>query len=98
MTVFTLCSINESSSRKFRREVIATSIRAVEIIRDLQRVQMLAIVHAIDSRSRDCGNDSFFLQRRPMLAIVRAIDSRSRDHGNDGFFYSACQCWQCYAL
>jgi hypothetical protein len=27
----------------------------------LQRVQMLAMVHAIDSRSRDCGNDEFLL-------------------------------------
>jgi hypothetical protein len=52
----------------------------------LQRTPMLAIVRAIDSRSRDCGNDGIFLQRRPMLAMLLAIDSRSRDCGNDCFF------------
>jgi hypothetical protein len=48
------------SSWKFRRGEITTSIRPAEIIRDLQRVQMLAILHAADSRSRDCGNDEVF--------------------------------------
>jgi hypothetical protein len=49
------------SSWKFRRDEITTLIRPAEIIRDLQRVQMLAILHAIDSRSGDCGNDKFLL-------------------------------------
>jgi hypothetical protein len=49
------------SSWKFRRGEITTSIRPAEIIRDLQRVQMLAISRAADSRSRDCGNDRFLL-------------------------------------
>jgi aminoglycoside phosphotransferase (APT) family kinase protein len=31
-----------------------------EIIRDLQSVQTLAMLHAADSRSKDCGNDGFF--------------------------------------
>jgi hypothetical protein len=45
------------SSWKFRRDEITTLIRPAEIIRDLQRVQMLATLRAIDSRSGDCGND-----------------------------------------
>jgi hypothetical protein len=49
------------SSRKFRRGEITTLIRFSEIIRDLQRVQMLAILRAIDSRSRDSGNDEVLL-------------------------------------
>jgi hypothetical protein len=49
------------SSRKFRRGEITTLIRPAEIIRDLQRIQMLAILRAADSRSRDCGNDGFLL-------------------------------------
>jgi hypothetical protein len=53
--------ISSRSSRKFRRGEITTLIRPAEIIRDLQRVQMLAISRAIDSRSRDCGNDGFLL-------------------------------------
>jgi hypothetical protein len=72
------------SSRKFRRGEITTLIRPVEIIRDLQRAPTSAISHAIDSRSRDCGNDGVLLWRGPMSAISRAIDSRSRDCGNDG--------------
>jgi hypothetical protein len=76
------------SSWKFRRGEITTSIRPAEIIRDLQRVQMLATLRVIDSRSRDCGNDGF-LQSAQMLATLRAIDSRSRDCGNDGFLQSA---------
>jgi hypothetical protein len=49
------------SSRKFRGGEMPTLIRPAEIIRDLQRVQMLAILRAIDSRSRDCGNDEVWL-------------------------------------
>jgi hypothetical protein len=49
------------SSRKFRGGEITTLIRFSEIIRDLQRVQMLATLHAIDSRSKDCGNDGVLL-------------------------------------
>jgi hypothetical protein len=45
---------------------------------------MLAILRAIDSRSRDCGNDEVWLWRTQMLATLRAIDSRSEDCGNDG--------------
>jgi hypothetical protein len=56
-----------------------------EIIRDLQSVPTPAMLHAADSRSRDCGNDGFFLQSAPTPAILRAVDSRSRDRGNDGF-------------
>jgi hypothetical protein len=52
--------LSSRSSRKFRRDEITTLIRPVEIIRDLQRVQMLAILRAIDSRSGDCGNDEVF--------------------------------------
>jgi hypothetical protein len=59
---FLLCDqLSRLSSRKFRRGEITTSIRPAEIIRDLQRVQMLATLHAVDSRSRDCGNDGFLL-------------------------------------
>jgi hypothetical protein len=72
------------SSRKFRCDGITTLIRPAEIIRDLQRIQMLAISRAADSRSKDCGNDGVFLQRIQMLAISRAADSRSGDCGNDG--------------
>jgi hypothetical protein len=49
---------------KFRRGEITTSIRPAEIIRDLQRIQMLAISRAVDSRSKDCGNDGFFYSVR----------------------------------
>jgi hypothetical protein len=48
------------SSWKFRHGEITTLIRPAEIIRDLQRVQMLATLHAADSRSGDCGNDGVF--------------------------------------
>jgi hypothetical protein len=48
------------SSWKFRRGEITTLIRFSEIIRDLQRVQMLAISRAADSRLKDCGNDGGF--------------------------------------
>jgi hypothetical protein len=74
------------SSRKFRRGEITTLIRPAEIIRDLQRAQMLAILRAIDSRSRDCGNDEVWLWRAPTLVISRVVDSRSRDCGNDEVF------------
>jgi hypothetical protein len=47
------------SSRKFRRGEITPLIRPAEIIRDLQRAPMSAILRAIDSRSGDCGNDGF---------------------------------------
>jgi hypothetical protein len=61
MTRFLLCDqLSSRSSRKFRRGEITTLIRPAEIIRDLQRVQMLAILHAIDSRLGDCGNDGIF--------------------------------------
>jgi hypothetical protein len=61
MTGFLLCDqLSRLSSRKFRRGEITTSIRSAEIIRDLQRVQMLATLRAVDSRSRDCGNDEVF--------------------------------------
>jgi hypothetical protein len=86
------------SSWKFRRGEITTSIRPAEIIRDLQRIQTLAILRAADSRSKNCGNDGVFLQRIQMLAISRAVDSRSKDCGNDGVFYSARQRWQFHAL
>jgi hypothetical protein len=57
-----LCDqLSSLSSWKFRRGEITTLIRFSEIIRDLQRVQMLAISLAIDSRSGDCGNDGFLL-------------------------------------
>jgi hypothetical protein len=49
------------SSWKFRRGEITTLIRPAEIIRDLQRVQMLAISRAADSRSKDCRNENFLL-------------------------------------
>jgi hypothetical protein len=49
------------SSRKFRRGEITTLIRFSEIIRDLQRAPTPATLRAIDSRSRDCGNDGFLL-------------------------------------
>jgi hypothetical protein len=55
------CQLSSLSSRKFRRGEITTLIRFSEIIRDLQRVQMLAILRAIDSRSRDSGNDEVLL-------------------------------------
>jgi hypothetical protein len=59
---FLLCDqLSSLSSRKFRRDEIPTLIRPAEIIRDLQRVQMLATLHAADSRSGDCGNDGFLL-------------------------------------
>jgi hypothetical protein len=62
MMSFLLCDqLSSLSSRKFRGGEIPTLIRPVEIIRDLQRVQMLAILRAIDSRSRDCGNDGVLL-------------------------------------
>jgi hypothetical protein len=48
---------------------------------------MLAILRAIDSRSRDCGNDEVWLWRAPTSAISRAIDSCSKDCGNDGFYF-----------
>jgi hypothetical protein len=35
-------------------------MQSAEIIRDLQRTQTLAILRAVDSRSRDCGNDGFY--------------------------------------
>jgi hypothetical protein len=61
MTRFLLCDqLSSRSSRKFRRDGITTLIRPAEIIRDLQRVQMLATLRAADSRSRDCGNDGGF--------------------------------------
>jgi hypothetical protein len=59
---FLLCDqLSSRSSRKFRRGEITTLIRPAEIIRDLQRAQMLAILRAIDSRSGDCGNDGSFV-------------------------------------
>jgi uncharacterized ferredoxin-like protein len=58
---FLLCDqLSSRSSRKFRGDGITTLIRLAEIIRDLQRAPKLATLHAIDSRSRDCGNDEFF--------------------------------------
>jgi hypothetical protein len=58
---FLLCDqLSSLSSRKFRGDGITTLIRLAEIIRDLQRAPKLATLHAIDSRSRDCGNDEFF--------------------------------------
>jgi mRNA-degrading endonuclease toxin of MazEF toxin-antitoxin module len=57
-----LCDqLSSLSSRKFRRDEITTLIRPAEIIRDLQRIQMLATLRAIDSRSGDCGNDGLLL-------------------------------------
>jgi hypothetical protein len=59
---FLLCDqLSSRSSRKFRGGEIPTLIRPAEIIRDLQRAPKLATLHAIDSRSRDCGNDEFLL-------------------------------------
>jgi hypothetical protein len=56
-----LCDqLSSRSSRKFLGDGITTLIRLAEIIRDLQRAPKLATLHAIDSRSRDCGNDEFF--------------------------------------
>jgi hypothetical protein len=52
--------LSSRSSWKFRRGEITTLIRFSEIIRDLQRAPMLTISRAIDSRSRDCGNDGGF--------------------------------------
>jgi hypothetical protein len=58
---FLLCDqLSSLSSWKFRRGEITTLIRPAEIIRDLQRAQMLATLHAVDSRSKDCGNDGVF--------------------------------------
>jgi hypothetical protein len=71
------------SSWKFSGGEIPTLIRLSEIIRDLQRAQMLAMLCAIDSRSRDCGNDGVWLWCEQTLAMLCAIDSRSRDCGND---------------
>jgi hypothetical protein len=62
MTSFLLCDqLSSRSSRKFRGGEIPTLIRPAEIIRDLQRAPKLATLHAIDSRSRDCGNDGVLL-------------------------------------
>jgi uncharacterized ferredoxin-like protein len=59
---FLLCDqLSSRSSRKFRGDGITTLIRLAEIIRDLQRAPTPATLHAIDSRSRDCGNDGFLL-------------------------------------
>jgi hypothetical protein len=81
-----LCDqLSSLSSRKFRGGDIPTLIRPVEIIRDLQSAPTSATLRAIDSRSRDCGNDGVFLQSAPMSAMLRAADSRSEDCGNDGF-------------
>jgi hypothetical protein len=58
---FLLCDqLPSLSSWKFRRDGITILIRPAEIIRDLQRVQMLATLRVADSRSRDCGNDGGF--------------------------------------
>jgi hypothetical protein len=57
-------------------------MQSAEIIRDLQSAQTSATLRAVDSRSRDCGNDGVLLQRAKMLAISRAVDSRSKDCGN----------------
>jgi uncharacterized ferredoxin-like protein len=57
-----LCEqLSSLSSWKFRCDGITTLIRPAEIIRDLQRIQMLAISRAADSRLKDCGNDGFLL-------------------------------------
>jgi hypothetical protein len=64
------------SSWKFRRGEITTLIRFSEIIRDLQRVQMLAILRAIDSRSRDCGNDGILLCDQLSRSVILEISSR----------------------
>jgi hypothetical protein len=59
---FLLCDqLSSLSSWKFRRGEITTLIRLSEIIRDLRRVQMLAMLRVVDSRSKDCGNDVFLL-------------------------------------
>jgi hypothetical protein len=79
------------SSWKFRRDEITTLIRFSEIIRDLQRAPMLTISRAIDSRSRDCGNDEVWLWCEQMLATLRAADSRSKNCGNDGVFLQRIQ-------
>jgi hypothetical protein len=71
------------SSWKFRGGEIPTLIRLSEIIRDLQSAQTPAILRAVDSRSKDCGNDEVWLWCAPTSAISRAVDSRSRDCGND---------------
>jgi hypothetical protein len=71
------------SSRKFRRGEITTLIRPAEIIRDLQSAPTPAILRAVDSRSKDRGNDGVWLWCEQTLAMLRAIDSRSRDCGND---------------
>jgi hypothetical protein len=62
-------------------------MQSAEIIRDLQSAPMLATLRAVDSRSKDCGNDEVLLQRAKMLAISRAVDSRSKDCGNDDFYF-----------
>jgi hypothetical protein len=57
-----LCEqLSSLSSWKFRCDGITTLIRPAEIIRDLQRIQMLAISRAADSRLKDCGNDEVFI-------------------------------------
>jgi hypothetical protein len=62
MTGFLLYyQVSRLSSWKFRGGEITTLIRPAEIIRDLQRVQMLATLREVDCRSRDCGNDGFLL-------------------------------------
>jgi hypothetical protein len=53
--------LSSPSSQKFRRDEITTLIRLSEIIRDLQRARTPATLHAVDSRSKDCGNDGFLL-------------------------------------
>jgi hypothetical protein len=64
------------SSRKFRRDEIPTLVRPAEIIRDLQRAQMLAISRVVDSRSRDCGNDGVLLCDQLSRPVILEISSR----------------------
>jgi hypothetical protein len=81
MTGFLLCDqLSSLSSRKFRRDEITTLIRLSEIIRDLQRVQMLATLRAVDSRSKDCENDEVLLCDQLSRPVILEISSRWNNH------------------
>jgi hypothetical protein len=78
---FLLCDqLSSRSSRKFRGDGIPTLIRPVEIIRDLQRAPKLATLHAIDSRSEDCGNDGVLLCDQLSRLVILEISWRWNTH------------------
>jgi hypothetical protein len=88
MTGFLLCDqLSSLSSWKFRRDGITTLIRPAEIIRDLQRVQMLAILRAIDSRSGDCGNDEVFYSAYKCWQFYALQIPAQETAGMTGFYF-----------